>query len=205
MGIHISHTRPYRPQGRGKLERPFATIQRSFLPEMEVMLREKVMSVDEVNDYFFIWLRQHYHEKVHSATKQKPMLAFESDPYPLRRVDLETLADAFLVEETRKVDKTGVFKLNGREYHAPLELARTKVSVRYDPFDPECIQVYCDAKRYADAYPLEVPEQIDFNKVTNKRRKESMLSKPDAVVAMLDAALKADFSADYVLLDSWFT
>lgn len=166
LGIHLSHTRPYKPQGRGKLERLFFTVQRSFLPEIEVMLREKVMSVDEINDYFFIWLRQHYHEKVHSATKQKPMLAFESDAYPLRRVDLATLIDAFLVEETRKVDKTGVFRLNGRDYQAPLELARTKISLRYDPFNPETVQVYCDAQRYADAYPLEIPEHIDFSAVT---------------------------------------
>lgn len=166
LGIHLSHTRPYKPQGRGKLERFFSTVQKSFLPEIEVMLREKIMSVDEINDYFFIWLRQHYHEKVHSATKQKPMLSFESDSYPLRRVDLATLVDAFLVEETRKVDKTGVFRLNGIEYQAPLELARTKISVRYDPFDLESVQVYCDSQRYADAYPLKIPEHVDFAAVT---------------------------------------
>lgn len=168
LGIHLSHTRPYRPQGRGKLERVFATVQRSFLPEIEIMLKERTMSVDEINDYFFIWIRQHYHEKVHSATKQKPMLAFESDPYPLRRVDLETLVDAFLVEETRKVDKTGVFRLNGTDYQAPLELVRTKVSVRYDPFDTSSVQVYCNGQRYADAYLLKVPEQVDFKDVAKE-------------------------------------
>lgn len=166
LGIHLSHTRPYKPQGRGKLERTFATIQNSFLPEIEVMLREKVMSVNEINDYFSIWLTQHYHERVHSSTKQKPMLAFESDSYPLRRIDLESLVDAFLVEETRKVDKTGVFRLNGTDYQAPLELARTRISVRYDPFDSQRVQVYCDSKRYSDAYPLKIPEHVDFNTVT---------------------------------------
>ena len=162
LGIHLSHTRPYRPQGRGKLERFFATVQRSFLPEMEVMLRERTLTVEEINDYFFVWVRQHYHEKVHSATKQKPMLAFESDSYPLRRVDLATLVDAFLVEEERKVDKTGVFRLNGRDYQAPLELVRKKVALRYDPFDLGSVQVYLGSQRYADAYVLEIPEQVDF-------------------------------------------
>lgn len=162
LGIHLSHTRPYRPQGRGKLERAFATIQRSFLPEIEVMLREKTMSVDEINDYFFIWVRQHYHEKIHSATKQKPMLAFESDSHPLRRVSLETLDNAFLVEETRKVDKTGIIRLNGVDYQAPLELARTKISVRFDPINTGSVQVYYNGQRYADAYLLNVPEQVNF-------------------------------------------
>lgn len=168
LGIHLSHTRPYRPQGRGKLERMFSTVQRSFLPEIETMLRERTMTVDEINDYFFIWVRQHYHEKVHSATKQKPMLCFESDPYPLRRVDLATLVDAFLVEETRKVDKTGVFRLNGADYQASLELARTKISVRYDPFDTGSVQVYCDGQRYADAYLLKIPEHVDHGAVAEE-------------------------------------
>lgn len=166
LGIHLSHTRPYKPQGRGKLERVFATIQHSFLPEMEVMLKEKIMSIDEINDYFFIWLKQHYHERVHSSTKQKPMLAFESDSHPLRRIDLAALIDAFLVEDTRTVDKTGVFRLNGTDYQAPLELARTKISVRYDPFDMESVQVYCNSMRYTDAYPLEIPEHVDFEAAT---------------------------------------
>lgn len=165
LGIHLSHTRPYKPQGRGKLERTFATIQNSFLPEMEVMLKEKLMSIEEVNDYFYIWLKQHYHEKVHSSIKQKPMLAFESDSRPLRRIDLAALIDAFLVEDTRKVDKTGIFRLNGTDYQAPLELARTKIIVRYDPFDMQSVQVYCDSKRYEDAYLLKVPEHVDFEAV----------------------------------------
>jgi len=161
LGIHLSHTRPYKPQGRGKLERFFSSVQNSFLPELEIMLKDKVMSVEEINDYFFIWLRQHYHEKVHSATKGKPMLCFEEDAYPLKRVDLAALIDAFLVEEQRTVDKTGVFRLNGSEYQTVLELARMKITVRYDPFDPETVQVYCDNQRYSDAHLLVVPEQVD--------------------------------------------
>ena len=161
LGIHLSHTRPYKPQGRGKLERFFFSVQKSFLPEMETMLRERTMSVEEINDYLFIWIRQHYHERVHTATKQKPMLLFEADTYPLRRIDLAAVVDAFLVEDTRTVDKTGVFRLNGSEYQAPLELARTKISVRYDPFEPGSIQVYRDNQRYSDAYLLEVPEHVE--------------------------------------------
>lgn len=38
-----------------------------------------------------------------------------------------------------------------------------------------------------------------------KRRMESFSCKPDAVADLLDRALKAGFTADYVLMDSWFT
>ncbi|MNM95240.1 Transposase DDE domain protein [compost metagenome] len=38
-----------------------------------------------------------------------------------------------------------------------------------------------------------------------KRRMEAFSRKPDAVVALLERALRAGFTADYVLMDSWFT
>ncbi|MEB3104118.1 IS4 family transposase, partial [Ferviditalea candida] len=38
-----------------------------------------------------------------------------------------------------------------------------------------------------------------------KRRTEALSRKPDAVVRLLDRALAAGFSADFVLMDSWFT
>ena len=187
LGINLSHTRPYKPQGRGKVERFFSSVRNSFLPEMETMLREKAMSVGEINEYFFIWLRQHYHEKVHSATKQKPMLSFEEDTYPLRQVDLATLVDAFLVEEQRTVDKTGVFRLQGLEYQAPLELARSRISVRYDPFNPGTVQVYRDNQRYSDAYLLEVPEHVEYGAV-----KETVTEPPQTGINYLELLKQKD-------------
>jgi len=38
-----------------------------------------------------------------------------------------------------------------------------------------------------------------------KRRMEALLCKPDAVVQMVEKALDTGFTADYVLMDSWFT
>lgn len=181
LGINLSHTRPYKPQGRGKVERFFSSVQKSYLPEIETMLRERTMSVGEINEYFFIWLRQHYHEKVHSATKQKPMLSFEEDPNPLRQVDLATLVDAFLVEEQRTVDKTGVFRLQGAQYQAPLELARSRISVRYDPFELGTVQVYRDNQRYSDAYLLAVPEHVEHGAV-----KETVTEPPQTGINYLE-------------------
>lgn len=51
----------------------------------------------------------------------------------------------------------------------------------------------------------EIRKNLDKRTIGYKRRQESMLHKPDAVVKMLQRALKAGFSADYVLMDSWFT
>ncbi|WP_407309938.1 transposase [Desulfosporosinus sp. SB140] len=51
----------------------------------------------------------------------------------------------------------------------------------------------------------EMREDLDKRSIGYKRRMEAMNSKPDAVVQMLERALNAGFSADYLLMDSWFT
>jgi hypothetical protein len=51
----------------------------------------------------------------------------------------------------------------------------------------------------------EMREDLDKRTVGYKRRQEALNHKPEAVVQMLDRAIDAGFSADYVLMDSWFT
>ena len=50
-----------------------------------------------------------------------------------------------------------------------------------------------------------IREGLDKRFCGYKRRVEAMLHKPDAVVQMIDRALRAGFSVDYLLADSWFT
>ena len=164
LGIRISHSRPYRPQGRGKVERLFATIRKSFLPELTLLLNSRSLNLSEVNKYLDTWVTHHYHNKVHSATKQKPMQRFESDDAPIQHVELETLYEAFLLEEERKADKAGVISLHSAQYQVELGLAGKKVQIRYDPYSPEILQVYCEGKRFADATFLEIPENVDYQK-----------------------------------------
>ena len=158
LGIQRSLSRPYQPAGKGKIERLFATIQNSFLPEFYELLKEDSLSLDELNDYLWVWLDKYYHEKVHSATKQTPRLRFESDPHPLRTVSLEELYDAFLLEEKRSVDKTMVFSIYGRLYQTVPELVQKKITVRFDPYDLKRVQVHFDGHRYPDAEAASVPE-----------------------------------------------
>ena len=151
LSIQRSLGRPYRPQGRGKIERLFSTIQNSFLPEFYELLKQEALSLEELNEYLWVWLDKFYHEKVHSATKQTPRLRFETDAYPLRTATLEELYDAFLVEEKRSVDKTMLFSVLGYTFKTEPELVKKKVTVRYDPYDLKKVQVYFEGKRYPDA------------------------------------------------------
>ena len=172
LGVNIIHSRPYRPQGRGKVERLFSTIKKSFASEIYLMQEEKNLTLSEVNDYLSIWIKQHYHKKVHSSTKKRPVSMFENDTTPLRNVDLGKLHDAFLLEENRKVSKAGLISLNNIKYQADLGLVGRDVLIRYDPYNLEQIQVFCEGERFNDATLFTTPENINYKALENEEQKE---------------------------------
>jgi hypothetical protein len=52
---------------------------------------------------------------------------------------------------------------------------------------------------------VDINQDIDKRTVGYKRRIEALRKKPDVSVSLIDNALAAGISADYVLFDSWFT
>lgn len=127
-----------------------------------MLLKEKALSLADVNEYLQLWITHHYHQRVHSSLKQKPVVLFQSDTKPLRTADLAILEHAFLMEDTRKADKTAMFSLDNVLFQAPLVLAGQKVTVRYNPYDLSRVQLYCGNQRFDDAYPAEIPEHVQF-------------------------------------------
>lgn len=157
----LSHSRPYQPQGRGKIEKFFRFVEDSFVSEAILLMEEgELTELDELNEYFWAWLDRYYHERVHSSTKQKPILRYTSDSKEQRFKPVEAIIQDFLFEDTRTVDKTGVIKLNNQKYEVEPVLARCKVNVKYDPYDTREIQVWYEGKRYKDAIPLDVYRDV---------------------------------------------
>ena len=62
LGILLLHTRPYRPQGRAKLERWFGHVRRSFLSQLEV---NRIEDLGALNRLLFAWIEGHYHQRPH--------------------------------------------------------------------------------------------------------------------------------------------
>lgn len=157
LGIRLSHSRPGRPQGRGKIERWFRTVDQSFLPEALALLATgKLRTLAELNELLWAWMEMGYHNRIHGVTRQTPRERFDSDPTPLRRIDPVQLREVFLWEEYRTVDKTGCISLYGNQYEVATNLSRCKVRLRFDPYDLGQIQVFYDGKRFADAVPVKL-------------------------------------------------
>jgi putative transposase len=61
--------------------------------------------------------------------------AFKSDSHPLRFIEPDVLANAFLHCEIRKVDKSGCINFMSKKYEVGLNFIGCKVNVVYDPAD----------------------------------------------------------------------
>ena len=65
LGIRLIHSRPGRPEGRGKIERAFRTVRDQLLVELE---DHPAATLEELGQAFQAWVEQVYHRRVHSET-----------------------------------------------------------------------------------------------------------------------------------------
>jgi transposase InsO family protein len=158
--IRLTHSRPYRPMGRGKIERFFRHVDQSFGPEVQLLIQEgKITTLAELNEFFWAWLDVGYNRRRHGSTGQAPLDRWNQDAAEVRRIDAIALREAFLWEEQRVVDKTGCIALHGNSYEVEHALAGRKVTLRYDPFDLSQLQVWLDGQRYPDPTPVNLRRQ----------------------------------------------
>lgn len=80
LGIRLIHSRPYRPQGRGKIERFFNTVTSQFLTEVTTEPADTapaagtaVASLADLNALFTSWVEVAYHHTIHTTTGQTPL------------------------------------------------------------------------------------------------------------------------------------
>lgn len=158
LGIRLLHSRPYRPMGKGKCEKIFQLVESSFKSEVELLIRDKKLStLTELNLLFSAWINKYYSNRVHSATKQSPVSRWNSCEHPLKKPSLDTIHQAFLYQDVRTANKTGIISVNGNEYEVDQFLCTKKIEIKYDPYDLTTgIQVYFEGIRYKDAIPAKI-------------------------------------------------
>ncbi len=78
LAIALIHSKPYTPQGRGKIERFFRTVRGQFLPGF------KGQTLNELNEALDGWLSNIYHQRKHYSTRQSPIERFAANLQCLR-------------------------------------------------------------------------------------------------------------------------
>lgn len=189
LNIHLVHSTPYRPQGRGKIEKFFWYVDKSFKPEAYRLIEQgRVKTLAQVNEFFWAWLELAYHRKKHSTTRETPHKKFSGCEREIRRVDPLKLSEIFLWEERRQVDRAGSISLYGNRYEVDSELSGKKVLLRFDPYDLKQIQVFYEGKRFNDATLFEMARER--HEVLDRPAKEQMEEQPNTGLTFLELAQK---------------
>lgn len=149
LGVGLSHSRPYTPQGRGKIERWFRTVREQFL---SVVLPEGT-TLGELSGRFEEWLEE-YQRTVHSTTGEAPRERYFSNmkccrPAPPR------LAEYFRKITTRQVKKDRSLRLDGRMFEAPVALVDRTIELRYHEESPTEVEMFLDGMSFGQATLLD--------------------------------------------------
>jgi putative transposase len=152
LGIKLVHSRPGKPQGRGKIERFFRTVRGQFLAELTDQRASRLSGLAELNRLFSAWTETVYHVREHSETGQCPLARWEAGgPFPVPPPPV--LAEAFRWSERRTVSKTALVSMHGNRYQVDPALAGRRVELVFDPFDLTVLQVRCGGKDAGAAVP----------------------------------------------------
>lgn len=111
LGIRLLPSRPYAPQGRGKLERLNRVIRERFLLEVEQV---GIATFEELNDRFLAWSERYLNLRRHAETGQSPLARFQQASR--READPQLLRQAFQWAERRRVSRTATVSFQGNQY-----------------------------------------------------------------------------------------
>lgn len=182
MGVQRILATAYYPEGKGKIERFFGFVRAAFLPELET---SDVTTLHQLNQSLLAWLEVVYHRKHHSEIGESPLERFRSNPNPAARsVDPETLHQAFLHRDERKVAKTATVSFQGNRYQVPAFLRGQTIELRYDPFDLSRLEIWFQEQ----FLEMAAPEKIVAT------------HHPDVTPDPVPAAPSPDTSLDYLAL-----
>lgn len=148
LGIVLIHTKPYQPEGKGKIERFFRTVR------MQLLSATKETDLAGLNTALSEWLVR-YHTTPHGSTGTPPLARWTSGLSCVRPAPAD-LDDHFRKEVKRTVARDRTFTIQGRLYEAPVDLAGRQVRLLYHEHDPARVEVLWEGKTYGFAGLLDV-------------------------------------------------
>jgi len=127
-GIKVIYSTSCRPQGKGKIERFYDTVEKQFIAEVKQKIIESPgYSLKNLNEDLKAYLKDQYHARVHGGTHEKPMDRFGQGT--LRPPDPPLDVQPFLERtETRIVNKFREISYQGYKIQVEL-LPKSKVTV----------------------------------------------------------------------------
>lgn len=168
IGSTLIHSKPFEPNGRGKIERFFKTVRKRFL---SILVPEELKDICDLNVRFQRWLEEDYQRKSHSSLEGKSPLDFFMDQVDRVKIytDPSGLEDKFLLRVKRTVNHDGTLSIKKVLFETERKFAGMSVEVRYDPqwlmipFMP--VFIYVDDRKVGEAL------QVNFHDNAHMKRR----------------------------------
>jgi transposase InsO family protein len=198
FNIRLCHSKAYRSEGRGVIERFNRTVAEQFEPEVRAA---RIVELERINLLWEGWLEERYHRELHGSTNQPPLERYAQEGFTPRWADPVLVADTFRVRVSRKVHpKTSTVEIEGVSFLVENFLRGRWVRVYYDPHDLQDILVYLKKKRVQRAFVAKPNEHP-----------QPQPERPTAAPLQFDylAALRADYDrrivqqAKHLSLSDW--
>ena len=172
-GISLTHSKPYDSPSRGKIERFFRTVRDRFLAGVQ-----NEISLEEINEAFWLWLKEDYHHKIHTGIKERPIDRYNVslEKASIRRLSKSELDEIFLMRHERIVNNDSTISFKGAIYEVPTAYIRQRIEIRHPIDDPEDLYLYdnnirvgsiklVDKKENARTFrPQNIPTNLSFHK-----------------------------------------
>lgn len=155
LGIALIHAQPYKPQGKGKMERWFRTTRMQLLP---LLSAADLASLEAMNRALAAWIEGEYHHAPHRGLGDETPVdkwARTSDGVRMPGADL---SDHFLAEQKRRVQKDRTVTLDGVAFEVDAALVGERVTLRFDPArkpDKRGVEVWHQGRR------VEIARRVD--------------------------------------------
>lgn len=173
LHIRLIHSAVARPQGRGKIERFFGTINAGLLPELAGAVvhgrptSPPRLSLAELDSALSTFVRESYNCSLHSGVAGRPCDVWRGKGFlPRLPESLEALDLLLVLHATPRTVRRDGIRFQGLRYVSPVLAAfvREAITVRYDPRDLAEIRVF-----HRDAFLcVAVSEQYAGRTVTLK-------------------------------------
>jgi len=183
LKIRLVFSTPGKPQGRGKIERFFRTVNEMFLCDLEGYTRrgrrKPTLLMTEFEEQFRTFLIEVYHRTPVAGADLSPSAKWEEGGFLPRMPESLEQLDLLLIEEvrSRRIRRDGIH-FQGFRYLS-LTLAAyvgEDVTIRYDPRDMAEIRVFYKARFLCRAISAELAGETvplrDIIRVRKSRRKE---------------------------------
>ncbi len=172
LAIALIHARPYKPQGKGKIERFFRTVRSDFLPAADTA------TLEAINASFDKWLDDVYHQRKHTGTGMTPFYRFTRKLSCIRQAPRD-LKNHFRKAVNRTVAKDRTVTLDGRLFEAPVVLIGKRELLLYHEHAPSQVEVFHNQKSHGFLTMVDLHVNCRVKRDRNRNAQlESTLKEP---------------------------